>query len=37
MSDFKAEMHQNSISAGAAGGVYSAPSDTLAVFKGAYF
>jgi len=40
MSDFKAKMHQNPISAGApdpAGGAYSAPPDLLAGFKAAYF
>ena len=35
MSDFKAKMHLNPISA--AGGAYSAPPDPLAGFKGAYF
>jgi len=37
MSDFKAKMHQNPISAGGAGGAYSAPPDPLAGFKGTYF
>jgi len=41
MSDFKAEMHQIRFQLGSAsdpaGGAYSAPPDTLAVFKGAYF
>ena len=39
MPDFRAKMHQKSISAGApspdpAGGAYSAPPDPLAAFKG---
>ena len=38
MSDFKAKMHQNPISApDPAGGAYSAPPDHLSVFKEAYF
>ena len=41
MSDFKSKIHQSPISAGAApdpaGGAYSAPTDPLAGFNGAYF
>ena len=41
MSDFKAKMHQNRFRLGLrphpAGEAYSAPPDSLAVFKGAYF